>query len=156
MLDSQDSKVIDRIIENLFHIFLVLHKKLLKLDLQNVHSKIRLTRLHLLVMWMIKKERLSASELAGRFQMLRPQMTRLIKELISAGLVEKQTDINDRRVTYILLTPSGEDVLKQCKKLTTKKIKRRLARLDKQDIGELHLVLAKMRSIASKLEYDGG
>lgn len=156
MLDSQDSKVIDSIIENLFHIFPVLLKKLLKVDTQSVHSQIKLTRLHLFVMWMIKKERLSASELARRFQMLRPQMTRLIKELVSAGLVEKQPDINDRRVTYILLTPNGEDILKQCRKLTRNRMKRRLAHLDKQDIEELSLLLTKMRSIASKLEYDGG
>jgi DNA-binding MarR family transcriptional regulator len=156
MMSPKDPKTIDAIIENLFYIFPVFHKKLLKVDLRSVHDKIKLTRFHLVIMWMIKKERLPASELAKRFLILKPQMTRLIKELANAGLVKKQPDINDRRVTYISLTPSGEGILKQCRKLIKSKIKRRLTCLDEREIEELSLFFAKMRDIASKLENSGG
>ncbi len=152
MTTSIDPKTIDTIIENLFYIFPILHKKLLKMDLQSVHSGVKLTRLHLVVMGMIRKERLSASELAKRFLIFKPQMTRLIKELVDAGLVEKQPDVSDRRVTYISLTPTGEDILKQCGKIIKSKIRTRLACLDEREIEELALFFARMRDITSKLE----
>jgi DNA-binding MarR family transcriptional regulator len=51
--------------------------------------------------------------LAEAEQVRPPTMTRLIRELEHAGLVRRQGDQNDARVTRVAATPAGKRLLKQ-------------------------------------------
>lgn len=51
---------------------------------------------------------LPAGQLAQRFGVSRPTITRTVDGLVKKGLVERQTDPSDRRVAMIALTASGQ------------------------------------------------
>jgi DNA-binding MarR family transcriptional regulator len=51
-------------------------------------------------------------DLAAAEQVRPPTMTRLVQELEAAGLIERQADDNDRRITRIRPTPAGKRLLK--------------------------------------------
>ncbi len=50
------------------------------------------------------------SELARRFHVANPTMTRIVDELVKKGLVERQPDVEDRRRIFLELTEHGREV----------------------------------------------
>src|SRR3972149_2576871 len=105
---------IDRILENLSAVLPVFHKKLLKMNLGGVTGD--LTRLHLGIMGMLREGRLPVSELARMTVIPKPQMTRLIDQLVKAGIVERRADSADRRVINIALTEYGRVLAEDVKR----------------------------------------
>ena len=55
---------------------------------------------------------LHITEIGERLQLARAQMTHLIDKLVELGMVERQADSADRRVTNIVLTDKGSDFLR--------------------------------------------
>ena len=51
---------------------------------------------------------LSAGDLAQRFGVSRPTITRTVDGLVKKGLVERNVDLSDRRVAMISLTEAGQ------------------------------------------------
>jgi hypothetical protein len=73
---------LDTIVENLFYVLPIIHKRLLKIDPPDVSRDIRLSRLHLGIMGMLNNEGcLPISEAAKKFIIAKPQMTHLINQL---------------------------------------------------------------------------
>ena len=68
-----DDTNIDRILENMFLVMLVIHKKILKMDLSGFPDN--LTRLHMAVMGELSQTSLTMSELAKTLMMTKPQLT---------------------------------------------------------------------------------
>ena len=56
---------------------------------------------------------ITLGDLAAAEQVRPPSMTRLVKELEADGLIARQSDESDRRVTRISATPKGKQLLKQ-------------------------------------------
>src|SRR5687768_14051197 len=56
---------------------------------------------------------LTLGNLAAAEQVRPPSMTRVVRALEQAGLVERQTDATDRRSIWIRATPLGEAVLQE-------------------------------------------
>lgn len=50
------------------------------------------------------------SELARRYNVTNPTMTRIVDELVKKGLVERQPDTKDRRCIFLALTHSGREL----------------------------------------------
>ena len=57
--------------------------------------------------------RLRMSELGERALISRTRASRVVDELAFAGLVERQSDVHDRRSSFAALTPRGEQALKR-------------------------------------------
>jgi DNA-binding MarR family transcriptional regulator len=55
---------------------------------------------------------IALGDLAAAEQVRPPTMTRVVQDLEKAGLVRRQTDANDRRVTRIAATAAGRRLLK--------------------------------------------
>ena len=91
-----DEVDIDRILENMFNIMLVIHKKMLRMDLNGGADN--LTRLHIAVMGELSQTSMTMSELAKTLMMTKPQLTHLVDPLVALGLVERRPDAKDRRV----------------------------------------------------------
>jgi DNA-binding MarR family transcriptional regulator len=51
--------------------------------------------------------RLTAGELAGRANVAEPTMSRIVKSLESSGFVERHIDPGNRRLVWVVLTPTG-------------------------------------------------
>jgi DNA-binding MarR family transcriptional regulator len=145
-----ENKTIDSIIENLFYIVPLVHKKLLGMDLGGVTGS--LSRLHLAIMGVLSEGGLPVSEIAGKLVIPKSQMTHLLDYLVSLSIVERQPDVKDRRVINISLTEHGKIVLKESKELIRQNIRSKLSRLTPAELKELSIALAKLKDIGSSLE----
>lgn len=144
---------IESIIENLFYVLPVIHKKLLKIEPQDVDIPGNLSRLHVGIMIILNEEKeLPISEIAQKLLVSKPQMTRLINYLVNTGIAEKQSDPQDRRVSQMILTEKGKATLSQCEEQLKNNVRRRLSHLTDNELEELSAILAKLRELGSRLE----
>ena len=79
-------------------------------------------------------------------------MTRLVNQLMSSGIVEKQPDMHDRRVVNIILSDNSRAVLRQCQELVKNAIRKNLSFLTPTDLSEMAASLEKLKNIGAKLE----
>ena len=140
---------IDRILENMFHVMLISHKKILKMDLSAQSDN--LTRLHFAVMGEISQNSMTMSELAKVLMMTKPQLTHLVDALVALGLVERKPDTKDRRVINLVLTDKGRILGNDMKQKVKENIKKRLACLTSEELTQMSTALETLRNIIGKL-----
>lgn len=75
-------------------------------------------------------ERPTLGELAQAEQVQPPTMTRIVAAMESGGLVVRQLDPGDRRVSRVELTPQGHAALAQIRTLKNAYLARRISHLD--------------------------
>jgi DNA-binding MarR family transcriptional regulator len=94
---------------------------------------------------------LTLGELATAEQVQPPTVTRLVGTLENAGLVTRETDEVDRRVTRVRITAEGRRTLQRIRSLKNAYLNRRLAALDpaEQKLAEA------MTSLIEHLVADG-
>ena len=92
------------------------------------------------------------SEIVRNFFIPKPQMTYLIKQLVSAGLVERHSNLNDRRKIKIYLTAGGKETFQQCDEYLKNNIRNKLAHLTGKELKEISSALMKLKEIGTKLE----
>ena len=144
-----DDVNIDRILENMFVIMLITHKKMLRMDLGGRSDN--LTRLHLAVMGELGQNNTTMSELANTLMMTKPQLTHLVDSLVSQGIVERRPDEKDRRVINLALTEKGRALLKEMKLKVKENTKKRLASLTTEELSQMSTALETLRNIVIKL-----
>lgn len=72
-------------------------------------SKYGITRVQWIALYFLgKHEYINQSELADKMDIKKSTMVRLIDRMEKEGYVQRQKDINDRRITYICLTELGK------------------------------------------------
>jgi DNA-binding MarR family transcriptional regulator len=144
-----DNNRIDHIIESLFVIMPVLHRKILRMNLKGISSD--LTRLHLGIMKTLHEADMTVSDLARMSIVPKPQMTHLIDQLVDLGIVERHPDGLDRRVIHISMTEKGHTLHKDMKHKVREAIKKELAGLTPQELAEMSKALETLRRIADKI-----
>jgi DNA-binding MarR family transcriptional regulator len=146
-----ESEIVDDIMQNLFHTLRLIHRKLLKADLEDSYKDI--SHQHFAVMGMLAEVvKLPVSTIGNRLLIPKPQMTHLIDKLISLGIVERLPDTEDRRIINISLTDQGREVLMEARKSLKSNIIKKLSCLKDEEVEELSSALRKLRHIGSKLE----
>ena len=118
---------IDRILENMFNIMLVIHKKILRMDLEL--ETVNLNRLHVAIMGLLNTSNMTMTELAKALMMTKPQLTHLVETLVTLGFVERLPDARDRRVIHLTLTKNGGIKFKGLRAKLKENIKQKLASL---------------------------
>lgn len=144
------NNTVDSILESLFHVLPVIHKKLLRMDLGGVTGN--LSRLHVAIMGMLKEGSLPVSEIARRLATPKSQMTLLIDELASLEIVARLPDARDRRIINISLTEHGELVLKECRDTIKQTLRNKLSRLTPAELADLAVALERLKDIGAKLD----
>jgi DNA-binding MarR family transcriptional regulator len=148
-----DSNKIDNIIEGLLYLIPVIDKKLMRVNPHRISPHIQLSRLHVMIMGTLERnKKMRASEIGREFMILKPQMTRLIREMVDAGLVEQIPDTTDKRARYIVLTAEGLAALRKFRKVLKKTVAERLSRLSAADVDEFSALLARLHHIGYILE----
>jgi DNA-binding MarR family transcriptional regulator len=140
---------IDRILEDLFTVMPLLHRKLLRMDLGGVTGEF--TRVHLGILGQLHINRVTATELARAIKLPRPQISHLIDQLVTAGLVERKPDTKDRRVINLQLTEKGIVEFQTMKQKVNQKIKTELSVLTPEELQEMSEALETLRRIGTKL-----
>jgi DNA-binding MarR family transcriptional regulator len=145
-----EDKAVNSILDNLFQILPIIHKKLLRMDMGGVTGD--LSRLHIAIMGMLGKGSLPISEIGARLVAPKSQMTRLVDQLVSSGIVERQSDIGDRRVINISLTDYGYTVLGECREKVKQNIRKKISRLTIDELIAFSEARVKLKDIGEKLE----
>jgi len=140
---------IDRILENMFNIMLVIHKKILRMDLELETDN--LNRLHMAVMGLLNTSNMTMTELAKALMMTKPQLTHLVERLVILGLVKRLPDETDRRVIHLTLTSNGRVKFKGLRKKLKENIKQKLVSLTPEELGQLAATLEALRNTVGKL-----
>ena len=146
--------ILDRITADLLSvpplIFRGVRRRLLKTALDSINVDI--SPLHFEIMRLVQEDgTLHITEIGERLQVARAQMTHLIDKLVELGMVERQADSNDRRVTNIVLTGKGSAFLEEHGGNIKKATKETLSSLTDEELADLSDSLEKMRDILSKL-----
>ncbi len=140
---------IDRILENMFNIMLVIHKKILRMDLELETEN--LNRLHMAVMGLLNTSNMTMTELAKALMMTKPQLTHLVETLVALGFVERLPDVADRRVIHLKLTKNARIKFKGLRAKLKENIKQKLASLTPEELGQMAVTLEALRNTVSKL-----
>ncbi len=80
---------------------------------------------------------LTPSELAQVERIQRPTATRVIAALEDAGLVRRESDALDRRLTRVRLTPAGDTSLRRGRSRKNAYLAKRLRRLEPEELKML-------------------
>jgi MarR family 2-MHQ and catechol resistance regulon transcriptional repressor len=143
---------VENIIENLFYVLPVIHKKLLKVESPEINPPVALSPVQVAVMGIIKDEGLlSISEIARRLLIPKPQMTHVVNRMVNSGVVERRPSRDDRRVINVGLTASGIITAKQIEEFLKNNVRKNLSYLTENELEELSLLLLKLRELGSRL-----
>ena len=149
------SNVLDSVVEDLFSILPLIirsiRRKLLKTALVNIDVDI--SPLHFEIMAILKEAgALYIAEIGERLHIARAQMTHLVDKLVALGMVERQLDTSDRRMTNIVLTGEGRAFFEEHNSNIKNAIKETLSCLTDEELEDLLDSLRKLRDILSKLQ----
>jgi len=100
---------------------------------------------------LFRSEELTMKEIAEKIHRSKPTVTVLIEKLVVYGYVQKAKSDVDNRVTYIRLTPQGQELKPLFQSISTKLNTRVYAGMSSSDAVELESALAK---IERNLERD--
>ena len=73
-----------------------------------------------------------------------PTVTRIAQRLETDGLVERTTDVDDKRIKYVATTASGAALLARSRERRNAWLADRLARLDEDDLAAIERVVELM------------
>ncbi|MEG0568113.1 MAG: MarR family transcriptional regulator, partial [Clostridium sp.] len=92
----------------------------------------------------------TVSKIAESLRISKPNMTPIIDNLISEGLVERLQDPKDRRKILIKLTTKGLELLENHKKIMLKNLRSKISTLSKEDIDTLKESTSSLLKILDK------
>jgi DNA-binding MarR family transcriptional regulator len=146
---SHNDRTIDAILESLVAVLPVFHRRILRMDLGGTTGS--LTRVHLGIMAKLSEGNVSVSELARASIVPKPQMTRLIGQLVATGVVARLDDPADRRVTLISLTERGRLLHAQVKARIEDNLRDELRALSPDELVEMSQALETLRRVVVRL-----
>jgi DNA-binding MarR family transcriptional regulator len=94
---------------------------------------------------------LPAGQLAQRFGVSRPTITRTVDGLVKKGLVERRADAGDRRVAMISLTAAGRALHESTEELAEAYLSGLLERLPEGRVARIH---AAVRDLMEALDVE--
>ena len=145
---------LDSIIKNLHYIMPLFHRAIKKKLFQNKTTLAQhgLLPPHYEIMRILHESgQVHISNVADRLFIPRPQMTHLIDKLVDTGMVERNTDLSDRRMLDIQLTGRGNLLIEEHRKHTRDALKESMANLTNDELKEVSASLQKIREVFSKL-----
>lgn len=95
-----------------------------------------------------------ASELSKYLMITKPATSKLINNLEDKGLVERTADKSDRRVVYINITKSGENMLCEEIKMFEKFTHRIVEKMGEEDTDEMIRLFEKMYDSIIEMEKE--
>ena len=144
---------IDDILETLAQMP-ILHRRVQK----NIFNKTlqelpeNVSRHHLEILQLLLQEgTLHVAEIAELLFISKSQMTRLIDELISLDLIERQPHSQDRRKSNILLTNKGHSLIENISKRFQNNVEEWLFSLEQEELEKLLISLKQIQSIVLKM-----
>ena len=130
-------------------IFRSTRRRLIKTTL----SDMNITHRHFEIMILLEeKGTLHVSEIGGKLQIAKAQMTKLIDRLVAMNIVERTTDITDRRTFNVTLTEQARAILKEHKNSLMRTIQETMSRLTDEELESLSVSLRNLQTMLLKAQ----
>jgi DNA-binding MarR family transcriptional regulator len=94
------------------------------------------------------------SELARKFNVAMPTMTRTVDALATRGYVERQQDAEDRRKVYLRLTGAGEHVAGMAHAAFRRRVAHFLAPLNERQLDDILLACGHISTLLPRSAFD--
>ena len=132
-------------------IFREIRRKLIKTALADIDVDI--TPLHFEILRLLEKGgKLHVAEIGEKLHVAKAQMTHLIDKLADLNMIERKTDIADRRTINITLTGRGRALLEEHKNRLVHTAMETMSGLTDEELEDLANTLNKLRDLLSKLQ----
>ena len=113
-------------------------------------EKMPVTQYHILSV-LQERPNIRMGEISQIMSISRPNLTPLIDKLVALNYVERVSDTNDRRVTYISLTALGKKVFNSEKKTINDHIATVCSKMTEQELLSFGNALNTLTSLSKKL-----
>jgi DNA-binding MarR family transcriptional regulator len=108
---------------------------------------------HLAILTMLTQNgSASSTDIARKLSLTKPQITQFIDRLVEEQAVTRAGDPEDRRRVLISITPSGRSILSKYLAIVRDSMRKKLAKLNPEEIENLSRALCSINSLADKLE----
>lgn len=119
--------------------------KILSERINSEMNKLGSTKSQWLAMYYIEKEvKISQNKLAEKMKSKEPTITRLVKKLEEDNIVERVSDLDDKRAKLIMLTDYGKNLYKNLSKVCDEFKEECLAGISIQDQEKFLEILSRM------------
>jgi long-chain acyl-CoA synthetase len=103
----------------------------------------------------LRQGALSAGQLAQRFGVSRPTITRMVDGLVKKGLVERHVGLEDRRVALTSLTTQGREMLETTEDRATRAMADLLASMPPDRLARLETALGDLADLLEERHLTG-
>lgn len=136
----------DTLIENILRIMPLINRKLFK-DFRHKNSIHQMQ----LVFLIYKNDGKPMKYFCDKLMIPKSHLSKIVNRLIKDELIERKTNEKDRRIINLFITEKGEEYLKEHKKIVQSNVKKKLEKLEDDDIIKLSKNLEEIESILNKL-----
>lgn len=150
-----NSNILERVTEDLLSIppiiFRIVRNKLIKTTLIDTGADITPHQFEIIRLLM-EEGTLHVAEIGQRLQIAKAQMTQLIDKLVDLNIVERKTDITDRRIINITLTSQGKTLLEEHKNSVISAVSETMSFLTEKELEDLSDSLRKLQDMLMRLQ----
>ncbi|MDP5275953.1 MarR family winged helix-turn-helix transcriptional regulator [Chengkuizengella axinellae] len=93
-----------------------------------------------------RNQPVTLSEICDCTHLSMPNASRELRKLGENDLIEKKSDVDDRRKQYIYMTSSGEKMIEDAYKLIKVNFDNRIKDISKEDLDEINYAIDKLQS----------
>lgn len=128
----------------------VIHSSIVK-NQDNAVSKLEFKLLHTVY----RHERLMISEVSEILNISLPNCSRYVKTAIEDGYLQKQIDLEDKRVYYISLTEKGRNIVESTLSNFSEEMANHLIDLDFKTLEKLDQTFSNLNNLLSPTMFSG-
>jgi DNA-binding MarR family transcriptional regulator len=133
-------KTEEKIVESIFNLSRTIREHMMS-SCKTYHFT--LVQLHVLLM--LKKEKhIKMTDVANSLKIALPTATSILDKLVSADLVSRKADENDRRNVILSLTEKGKDMLEKGMKARKEMMKKMLSNLSEDEKSTILNAMTKL------------
>jgi DNA-binding MarR family transcriptional regulator len=79
-------------------------------------------------------------------------LSRMVGDLVDAGLLERTSDAEDKRAAWVGVTPAGRELVQQLRRERTAAVDAALATLDPDDAAQIEAALPALERLAERIK----
>ncbi len=99
---------------------------------------------HFVLRYIHSKEECTSTELADVFHVKKSSVTAIINRLVNRGLIERRRDTDDRRIVYLSLSESGEELFELSQEKVHKLVASFIQKFDEEEIMQFMSTYEKL------------
>ncbi len=147
---TNDDALVDAVAGNLFDVLPMLPKRLVSVD--ELVKAAHMPFSHLQILCLLVNKPMSVGQISQTLGIAKPNVTPLVDNLCSRGLLERVRSAGDRRVVYVQLLPAGREMANQVRAMLVDQVRRWPRALTPSEIRRFNNALAYLLRVCRELD----